>query len=336
MRGRKAYYVDMSKIIVLASLWKRSFAHLLDLFLSLALFAAVYMSAVFPFAIDHEAYANNQNEMVMRLLESGLYLEYDGAALDPMSNGMMSKVEDFSSYTIYYQQVGKEFHFVDALHDFYLTKSESFGGNNLSEETFLSTILKAGSEESNIAGYTKEEDGYLHLDLIDPKEESTAFLFFRASYKDALSSLNNDALLKKLDAANRGIALVAVLYALPVLFGSSLIVVLLPSLLFPNGQTIGKKAFKLVVLTKDGYAYPKGMLVWRFFAYFITEVLLTVVTFGASLLVSYTMTMFTKKHRSIHDYLAGSVVASEEDSLWFKNALEEELFDEENKREDNA
>lgn len=333
MRARKGYDESMAKIIVLASMWKRAFAHLVDLVLSAALFSLIYFPGVFPFAVDHKTYAANQDAMVSRLLESGLYAGFGKTAVNPVSAGTMSKVEDLSTYTVYQNQVGVTVHLVDNLYTFYTERSASFGGANLSSSVFDSTILKLGTAESNIAGYEKGEDGYLHLTLIDEKEESTSFLFFKDVYNAACSSLNADSTLQKLDAANRGIAIGAVLWAFPPLLASFAVFFLLFPLCFPDGQTIGKRIFKLVVLTKDGYSYPKGMLVWRFFAYFLSEVLLTLASFGASLMISYTMAMFTKKHRSIHDYLAGSVVASQEDSLWFKNALEEERFDAENEGE---
>ena len=93
---------------------------------------------------------------------------------------------------------------------------------------------------------------------------------------------------------------------------------------------------KLVVLDDMGYTYNKWKLIPRNLFCFIVEFVGGIASFGALLLITYTMSMFTKKHRSIHDYLFGSVVADSESSLWFDNPVEEELYNAKKARETEA
>ena len=66
----------------------------------------------------------------------------------------------------------------------------------------------------------------------------------------------------------------------------------------------------------------------RWLSQYLIEFVGAVVSFGATLLITYTMSMFTKNHRSIHDYLGNSVVISEPESLWYLDAVEESEMNE--------
>ena len=44
---------------------------------------------------------------------------------------------------------------------------------------------------------------------------------------------------------------------------------------------------------------------------------------GLYVLVSYATVIFTKDHKALHDYLAGTVAIDAKKSVWFKNATQE-------------
>ena len=115
------------------------------------------------------------------------------------------------------------------------------------------------------------------------------------------------------------------LFTLPIFF-------LIIPLCFKNGETLGKLVFKLGLVNKLGYRHSKLQLIPRFLLsvsiiailYFLLGVNLIslgILTFLA--LASYGLTIFTKGHKAIHDYLAGTMVVDKVHSEIYLNAEEE-------------
>ena len=109
---------------------------------------------------------------------------------------------------------------------------------------------------------------------------------------------------------------------------STTIFFLVVPLCFKNGETLGKLMFKLCLANKLGYRYSKIQLIPRFLLsmavililYFfvgINLISLGIITFLA--LGSYTMTIFTKDHKALHDFVAGTIVVDKVHSEIFKN-----------------
>ena len=90
-----------------------------------------------------------------------------------------------------------------------------------------------------------------------------------------------------------------------------------------NGKTVGKLITKLVVLTDEGYEYKRYKHIFRYLAFYMVEVFGGVVTIGLTLILTTTLTLFTKKRRALHDYIAFSVVADEVNSVFYKDYDEE-------------
>ena len=100
-----------------------------------------------------------------------------------------------------------------------------------------------------------------------------------------------------------------------------------------NGETIGKLIFKLGLVNKLGYRYSRLQLIPRFF---VTAAIVVVfyIIFGISLitvgvltflaLASYGLAIFTKDHKAIHDFIAGTVVVDKVHSEIFENVNHEE------------
>ena len=53
---------------------------------------------------------------------------------------------------------------------------------------------------------------------------------------------------------------------------------------------------------------------------------------GGFILISYTMFMFKKNRRCLHDIIAGSVVIDKKDSFYFDSPQEERYYEERAKR----
>ena len=104
-------------------------------------------------------------------------------------------------------------------------------------------------------------------------------------------------------------------------------------MIFKRGETIGKLIFHLGLANKLGYKHSRLQLIPRtFFLVAVVVVLalviginlwfLGIVTFLA--LVSYGLAIFTKDHKAIHDYIAGTIVVDKVHSEIYDNATQED------------
>lgn len=118
---------------------------------------------------------------------------------------------------------------------------------------------------------------------------------------------------------------------------SSLVFLFIIPMITKYGRTLGKMMFGLAVVNKLGYDIKKTQLLPRFFfpvlvfifAFFVCQlignVLMSFMLFTTLFtLVSYCMVIFTKDHKAIHDYFALTLVIDAKQSIWYKNANEEE------------
>ncbi len=125
-------------------------------------------------------------------------------------------------------------------------------------------------------------------------------------------------------------------YKLPIIFClvfSMLIFFFVIPMCFKNGETLGKLMFHLGLVNKLGYRYSRLQLIPRFFIMAIVVVVVYVL-FGISLitggiltflaLASYGLAIFTKDHKAIHDFIAGTVVIDKVHSEIFDNVNHEE------------
>lgn len=128
-------------------------------------------------------------------------------------------------------------------------------------------------------------------------------------------------------------------YVVPILVSallSALIFYFIIPIITKNGQTLGKMTMSIALVNKLGYSYSKKQLIPRFFfnvvliiaMYLIFDlfphgwlILLGAVTIY--FFASYTVMVFTKDHKAIHDYFAATMAVNTKESVWFKDANEE-------------
>ena len=104
-------------------------------------------------------------------------------------------------------------------------------------------------------------------------------------------------------------------------------------MIFKRGETIGKLIFHLGLANKLGYKHSRLQLIPRTF-FLVAAVValglilginlwfLGIVTFLA--LVSYGLAIFTKDHKAIHDFIAGTIVVDKNHSEIFDDANHED------------
>ena len=318
------------RYILLGNLWKRVGARLIDFILSIGLTCAIFFGAVYPATFNQAKYTENLERMGEIYQNSGLYIvSSKGNYTSIGAFTSINTLEELTSITLYSD--GEEFKDVNLtkqLYDFYTTKFVDYGGDhNFTLDTFKSMILKVGSQESNIKDFTFDNNVFTYT-LIDSEQEYETVTFVKDAFLNAANIVISTEEVTKLSAENENLMYSSLYYLIPIFIGFSLIFELLIPLFSPEGKSIGKFIFKLGILTKDGYELSKYKLVIRWLAYLVLEIALGILTVGGTILISYTMLMFNKKKRVLHDYVAGTMVVDTKTLFYFKNAEEERRFQE--------
>jgi len=312
--------------------WKRILAAFIDFCIMFAIFSIVYFPFVFPASFDSTTYGNNNKKSQDLFVESSIYMRFGDYVSSPTSLADFPTLVSYETGTVTYNSIVYTVNLGNNLHTFYTQKVSDYGGVNVSEEVYKKEILKVGSDTSALGDYTYV-DGVSHFTLKEGAKETTAASFLDDLYTTAMSKVSGSPKATTLSDENSHIMLIAVLMAIPTLIGASIPFFLLIPLFSKNGKTIGKHIFHIAVLSKDGYELKKWKLLIRWLVYIVIEVLLGFVSCGASFLISYTMFLFAKNHRSIHDFAAGSVVADANVSFWFKDPYEESEYRERHENE---
>lgn len=111
--------------------------------------------------------------------------------------------------------------------------------------------------------------------------------------------------------------------------------IILP-LFLKNGQTLGKKIFKLGLASYDGYKYHPYQLLLRFVPFFIVVASFLLPIWGniflifafviVVLLISFALMMASPKRAALHDFAARTIVVDLASSIIFENELLEEDY----------
>ncbi|MDY2913493.1 MAG: RDD family protein [Candidatus Enteromonas sp.] len=108
---------------------------------------------------------------------------------------------------------------------------------------------------------------------------------------------------------------------------------LLPSVLFRDGRSFGKKAMKIAVISDSGYKASKGQLAIRglilclpVWLNLIPHPFITLPVTTLLFLADYMVLVMHKNHQSIHDLVARTLTVRSDLSLWFANEEIEEEY----------
>lgn len=306
------------KHIQIASLKKRLLSSLIDLTIIAGLFCLFYF-CVFTKVVASVQNYNHLNEVInAERVSSGLYIEKDNKLItilqdNPKAGETELKDPTRKFYTDYINPKDTEKH---RYTDYWFNVHVLY----LDDVDHLYDGEKIAYPEIRLFEWnnpTKSSDGFKKKDGHTPDEFDS---FYRSSYSTAITTLSlTDPTIGAIQAMTWG-NIRAAMYA-------SMIATLIPCFIVPislkNGKTVGKLVTKLVVLTDDGYEYKKYKHIFRYLSFYIIEVFGGVVTIGLTLILTTTLTLFTKKRRALHDYISFSVVADEVNSVFYKDEAEE-------------
>lgn len=301
------------KHIQIASLKRRLLSSLIDLTLVAGLFCLFYF-CVFTKAVSAVQNYNHLNEVVNEeKLNSGLYIDKEGKIISLTENNpqagedeLKTPVHDF--YVSYLHNKDENYtEYWYGVHILYLDDyQKKYEDEKITKPEVVLFEWKANPSE----GYQKKTN--YGQDAFDS--------FYRLSCLRATTALQAADPVKSAIMTMSWGNIRAALYA-------SLVATIIPCFVIPislkNGKTIGKLITKLVVLTDEGYEYKRYKHIFRYISFYLFEVFGGVITIGLTLILTVTLTLFTKKRRALHDYIAFSVVVDEVHSVFYKDEDEE-------------
>jgi uncharacterized RDD family membrane protein YckC len=286
-----------------ASLWKRCFAFLFD-FLCAALLATS-LSAGGEAVLQNAPSFSAANQTMQQIeIASGLYV-VDGSSTKSISTAYAIS-SAYSPDEETYQTTDDRFE--TALTSFY--NNETFFAPGVGADLYLN--LKVGDnalsydDGSPYWHYEKNEKG--ETKLLPSVAASKLYDFYiKVIDEDAIPRISAERS-DYVDASKTIFwSTFGLIYGLSAL-SLFLFFVLIP-LFFKRGyQTFGKKLYKLSLINASAVNPTPGQYWARSCLLFFVEFVLSSLSFGIPLIVSFTMMMTRSDEQSFHDYMAGTYV----------------------------
>jgi uncharacterized RDD family membrane protein YckC len=332
--------------IELAAMGKRALAAVIDVLIFLALWTGVFALCVTAYT------ANDYTRSLMAELNdyqvsSGLYYlddngnatQYDYAAYDSYQSMVVSYYTDYlvkscpeayrdSQYTIYWYNV----------HILGLADVKGIYGDLSSR---LEPSLSQGAALFQYSGTSYDALGipasslYTNGELTTEAKAQLLSFYWSASarsvYYNAGQDLYNRAFYQETyilyEGQERTYPLIT---AVPL---ASLIYYLIIPLCFSDGETLGKYFFKLCLVNSLGFKVKKSQVVLRQLPSLVFGELSFVLLNPAPaatlwlgvLAISYGFVLFDKSHRALHDLWSGTLVIDKQNSLFYRDAHDQEL-----------
>lgn len=200
-----------------------------------------------------------------------------------------------------------------------------------SEHYTYEWFYKNRLDSSDMYEWNSNESVYKIKDGVD-NESSLSFLKNKVAvaqkdlyYQNFYVSLNNSIKVSQL-----------LIILIPFIFDLLFLYFLFP-LTLNNGATLGKLFTHLGLVNKNGYMVSKPQILLRslFFSFeislftFIVGIGFTsIATLCVGVLILAIIALINKDHRTLHDFIAGTIVIDTTKSVWFKNADEEARYKE--------
>lgn len=94
---------------------------------------------------------------------------------------------------------------------------------------------------------------------------------------------------------------------LGIVIGATLTFYVIPLIFFRGRKTLGRLAFRIGLLGPDKFNVRFGRFTARFLILLFLEVILSIFTFMIPLIISLSMSAFSKKRQNFHDYMLGII-----------------------------
>lgn len=296
-------------------LLRRTFASLLDIvivFISGFIVLTTVVTPFYSFAVPE--FLPNQESFRTLQLESYIYYEDENEVVTSY---------DFDSYSIAVDQ----YDYSEAVYDYYAL----FKNGKIFDESspFVFSVTWFNQTILNVADINSlfELNALSELEVLATAKTSATESQLKEFYYQAYEDANNDLALyppfRELRDALNWIIIQILLLSITLVVG---IFYFFIPLWFGNGQTLMKRLFKIVVVSKQGFRLTRSELVLRVIGTWISFVALAFSLEG-TLLVVYAVMVFTPLNRAPHDFLAMTRVMDGRNLIIFNNQQDKEAFE---------
>ncbi len=285
-----------------ASFARRVLSALLDMILFGVFTFLLYSYALSFLPLTFPSYVANVETFTERKAESGLFSDFyeqnDSTLVSDyyrheiaQAENSDKKLEVTEEANTYIEQV---------LTDFY--QMETFLEVTGGLKTYQEQKIPEGEQISFYFVYS--ETGQIVPNGARSQDEM--WEFYQSAVDEALGYLYQDSVLL---SSSRVITWTHVgMISIAIIIGGCLFYLMFPFIFKKNRQTLGKKLFKLGVINADGLRPNNKKTLGRFALFFFLEIVLSLLTFGVPLIISFSMVAFSKTGTSLHDYLANTYV----------------------------
>lgn len=285
-----------------ASFARRVLSALLDMILFSVFTFLLYSYALSFLPLTFPSYVANVETFTERKAESGLFSDFyeqnDSTLVSDyyrheiaQAENSDKKLEVIEEANTYIEQV---------LTDFY--QMETFLEVTGGLKTYQEQKIPEGEQISFYFVYS--ETGQIVPNGARSQDEM--WEFYQSAVDEALGYLYQDSVLL---SSSRVITWTHVgMISIAIIIGGCLFYLMFPFIFKKNRQTLGKKLFKLGVINADGLRPNNKKTLGRFALFFFLEIVLSLLTFGVPLIISFSMVAFSKTGTSLHDYLANTYV----------------------------
>ncbi len=285
-----------------ASFARRVLSALLDMILFVVFTFLLYSYALSFLPLTFPSYVANVETFTERKAESGLFSDFyeqnDSTLVSDyyrheiaQAENSDKKLEVTEEANTYIEQV---------LTDFY--QMETFLEVTGGLKTYQEQKIPEGEQISFYFVYS--ETGQIVPNRARSQDEM--WEFYQSAVDEALGYLYQDSVLL---SSSRVITWTHVgMISIAIIIGGCLFYLMFPFIFKKNRQTLGKKLFKLGVINADGLRPNNKKTLGRFALFFFLEIVLSLLTFGVPLIISFSMVAFSKTGTSLHDYLANTYV----------------------------
>ena len=258
-------------------------------------------------------------------LESGLYVTNEKGKVDTLPGA-----EEYTTY-------------LEPLKNFYFNYMNSGAipekdRKVYSVEWFNENVLKVGvADEYQCFKYDQTggvDDPSKLAVLIDDTKKDNAKVLLQKQYKIAVLEVFNN-ISSVAEAGAKLMTVSTTIYVISIFLAGVTSYVVIPWIL-KDGQTLGKKIFKLGLADADGYKFHNQRLLMRFMPFLVVNaslmflvainlyIVLSIV--AVVFLVSFTLAMSSPKRMSLHDFTAQTIVVDLKTSKIFTTIEEEENY----------
>lgn len=271
--------MPQKKEIVYCGIGKRIGAFIIDILCTLLIAINLNNYVMMSITSNILGTAKLQEQYKERLVDSHLYIQKENGlcySIDIINDNNAMNAEEYINYldeklTLFYTD-----------EDFEYSNIEYY--NNLKKEA------------TNIFVYNEETNKYEYLENVSINEKLS---FYKNAVANTIDKvLYNDPQIIELTNSILKNNITSLIFSFII---SMIIFFLVIPLISKNGSTIGKYMFKIGVIDlKTKQIAFKGQTSLRFII-ILLEVLLSLMSFGGVLLISFSFTIFTKNNSALHD-----------------------------------